>query len=363
MSLPSEEDAAPAGTEFAKGHFSVAKLPASWLVACMSSELGEKPVARVLQDIPIVLFRDGDGRAHALLDRCPHRNVPLSLGRVVGGNLQCAYHGWEFSGAGECMRVPSLVGPAANKSRRAPTFHTREQDGLVWVYSTAEAGPTNEPFAIELARDSRYTVVHQVVEANGTLFSTLENALDVPHTAFLHKGLFRTKSREITITARVKRTKERVEVEYIGEPRPPGIVGKVLSPSGGVVQHTDRFILPCIAQVEYAIGEENHIVVTAAMTPVSDFVTRIHSVTCVRTRLPTKALAKLIKPLALKIFRQDAVVLAQQTALIKRFGGERFVHTEIDVIGKHIWRLLKERERGEPMSDAVAFEGEAKLVV
>ena len=44
----------------------------------------------------------------------------------------------------------------------------------------------------------------------------------------------------------------------MGEPRPPGIVGRILSPSGGLVTHFDRFILPSIAQVEYRIGTENH---------------------------------------------------------------------------------------------------------
>ena len=35
---------------------------------------------------------------------------------------------------------------------------------------------------------------------------------------------------------------------------PEGLVARILSPSGGVVTHFDRFILPCITEVEYAIG-------------------------------------------------------------------------------------------------------------
>ena len=53
-----------------------------WYPACMAHDLGRSPQAITLMDIPLVLFRDGAGAAHALLDRCPHRNVPLSLGRV-----------------------------------------------------------------------------------------------------------------------------------------------------------------------------------------------------------------------------------------------------------------------------------------
>jgi phenylpropionate dioxygenase-like ring-hydroxylating dioxygenase large terminal subunit len=29
----------------------------------------------------------------AMRDRCPHRLVPLSAGRIVGDQVECAYHG------------------------------------------------------------------------------------------------------------------------------------------------------------------------------------------------------------------------------------------------------------------------------
>ena len=42
--------------------------------------------------------RDSAGRPSALVDRCPHRNLALSLGTVhPDGNLECAYHGWRFA--------------------------------------------------------------------------------------------------------------------------------------------------------------------------------------------------------------------------------------------------------------------------
>ena len=65
-----------------KPHLSVAKLTRFFYVACLSEELVKGPLARVIAGVPLVLFRS-HGRAGALLDRCPHRNVPLSLGRVL----------------------------------------------------------------------------------------------------------------------------------------------------------------------------------------------------------------------------------------------------------------------------------------
>src|SRR5258706_15323621 len=78
-----------------KPHLSVAKLTRFFYVACLAEELGASPLPRVIAGVPLVLFRSG-GRAAALIDRCPHRNVPLSLGRVLAdGRLECAYHGWQ----------------------------------------------------------------------------------------------------------------------------------------------------------------------------------------------------------------------------------------------------------------------------
>jgi phenylpropionate dioxygenase-like ring-hydroxylating dioxygenase large terminal subunit len=336
-----------------KARASVVRLPDQWFIACASDELGARaPRAVTIQDVPLVIFRGEDGVA-ALLDRCPHRNVPLSIGRVADDHtLECAYHGWRFGRDGGCRAIPSLVEGGSAKARNAIAFPAIEQDGWVWVYSTPTdqldaAMPESTPHRFALIDAPGYTSVRQSVVARATLYSTIENALDVPHTAFLHKGLFRSDSRGVTITAKVRRARDRVEAEYVGEPRPPGLVAKILSPSGGIVEHFDRFILPSIAQVEYKIGTENHFLADTVMTPVSDFETRLFAVVSFRSRLPGAVLAPIVKPLAMRVFQQDAEVLRLQTETIQRFGGEQFASTEIDVLGRHIWRLLKAAERGD----------------
>src|SRR5262245_19283114 len=86
-----------------KAHLSVARLANYWYFACQSRELGKRPLARTVLGVPLVIFRGEGGKPAALLDRCPHRNAPLSIGRVIGGGrLECAYHGWQFDGAGAC---------------------------------------------------------------------------------------------------------------------------------------------------------------------------------------------------------------------------------------------------------------------
>jgi len=154
----------------------------------------------------------------------------------------------------------------------------------------------------------------------------------------------------VEIEVVVRSGADRIEAEYIGEPRPPGVAGRMLAPGGGVVQHWDRFILPSITQVEYRL-EDNHLLVTSALTPVTPTETRLHSAVTFSLRVPHALIKALLPPLAGLIFAQDARILRRQAETIDRFGGEQFASTEIDVLGQGILRLLRRAERGEPGPD------------
>jgi phenylpropionate dioxygenase-like ring-hydroxylating dioxygenase large terminal subunit len=342
------------------GHLSVARLLDAWYVACLSRELGQRPLSSTIHGIPLVLFRDASGQPRAFLDRCPHRNIPLSLGKITStGRLRCAYHGWEFDGSGACAFVPSLCDEAPGRAGAVPTFPVRELDGLVHVWTRPGAAPDTEPVRSSYASNPRYTTVLRAVVAESTLHAAVENALDVPHTAFLHRGLFRGRREPVEITAVVTRDERSVQAEYVGEPRPPGLVARLLSPSGGVVQHWDRFVLPCVAEVEYRLGEESHFVVTTWCTPEGDTRTRLYAAVSFRLPLPGWLVRPFLQPFALRIFAQDARILRQQTAAIRRFGGERYSSTAVDVLGPQIWRLLRRAELGRLHSPPDAADHES----
>jgi hypothetical protein len=214
--------------------------------------------------------------------------------------------------------------------------------------------------------DARYTHAHRRVEAPGTLHQTIENALDVPHTSFLHKGLFRGTGERNNIDAVVKRWNDRVECQYVGEPRPQGLAARLLAPGGGEVTHFDRFFLPSVAQVDYSLGDDSHVVVTSLCTPVEDFHTVLFAIVSLRLgRVPGWAAKTVMDPIGRKIFAQDAKILKLQTDLVHRFGGEQFVSTEIDLLGPHIWRLMKAAEKApvEPDEGEPGFETRASLNV
>ena len=324
-----------------------------WYVACASHELKDRPLARTVLDVPLVLFRGPN--PSALLDRCAHRNIPLSEGRCVDGLLECRYHGWRYGETGRCLKIPGLPGEADRDVRAVPRFATRESDGFVWVWDQADVEPPDVPFALP-PREPGETEIRRTVEVEAGLLPALENALDVPHTAVLHRGLFRGSREPRRIKVKVARTPEGIQAEYVGEPRPSGWAAKILSPSGGEVVHFDRFIRPSIAQVEYRLGTEARFLVNSICAPVSESLTRLYAVVRFRTRLPGWLVKLLLNPVATRIFEQDRSILKSQGEALRRWKGEHYTSTAVDVLGLQIARILKGADTGEDWSREIEME-------
>src|SRR5437773_12453990 len=98
-----------------------------WYIAAPSREVGRQPVRRVVEGETLVLFRDSVGKVQALIDRCAHRGMALSRGRVVGDCVECPYHGWRYDGAGAVRAVPALcAGERLPQPRSMRAYPTRE---------------------------------------------------------------------------------------------------------------------------------------------------------------------------------------------------------------------------------------------
>jgi len=146
-----------------------------------------KPLALTLAGEPIVLFRSGD-RVAALLDRCPHRGVALSLGQVTpAGTLECPFHGWQFAGSGECAAVPlSSVRPAQREKLGARALPVREIGGLVWVRTSLGEAP-DEPEVPDSLRDPEWARWFYVGTWKTHWTRAMENMLDYVHLPFVHR--------------------------------------------------------------------------------------------------------------------------------------------------------------------------------
>ncbi|WP_436794335.1 Rieske 2Fe-2S domain-containing protein [Actinospongicola halichondriae] len=347
----------------AEGRYSVAFPRRHWYPACQSSDLGSKPLAVELMETPVVVFRDGAGAPHALVDRCPHRNAPLSLGRVASdGSLQCGYHGWCFDGAGTCTDVPGLDADAAAPNRAVPSFAVTESDGFVWIWGEPGGEPAGRPFALPALDDRRVGRTVFVCDVESTMHASIENALDVPHTAFLHGGIFRGRKEPREITAIRRELPDGLEVQYVGEPLGFGPLTLDRSQTEKTFDHWDRFFLPGIAQIEYGVDGWIRIFNTILHLPMAPFRTRAWFVLDYSSPLPASIAGAVVRARGPKIMRQDADMLAAQTATARRFGGERYTSTELDLLGRGIWRLLRQAERAETSDADEAPDGDAEPV-
>ena len=54
----------------------------------------------------VAVFRTGDNQLYALLDRCPHKQGPLSQGIVHGRAVTCPLHSWNIELESGNARAP-----------------------------------------------------------------------------------------------------------------------------------------------------------------------------------------------------------------------------------------------------------------
>src|SRR6266480_2486452 len=107
-----------------------------WYPVLQSEELPQgKPVGFMALGEPLVAWRDAKVKPCVVRDRCPHRSIKLSVGRVYDGNLQCILHGLRFDGEGRCVLIP--WDEEENRRRKAPSvaaYPAQELGGYVWSF-------------------------------------------------------------------------------------------------------------------------------------------------------------------------------------------------------------------------------------
>jgi phenylpropionate dioxygenase-like ring-hydroxylating dioxygenase large terminal subunit len=157
-----------------------------WHPVAALSALGGAPLPVRLLEEDLVLWRDGAGALHAWPDRCPHRGAKLSLGRVCGDRLECAYHGWQFDAQGQCVQVPALPGFVPPASHRVAHYEVQAAYGLAWV-RLAGSRDVLPVFAAE--EDARLRKLNcGPYEVATSAPRVVENFLDLSHFAFVHEG-------------------------------------------------------------------------------------------------------------------------------------------------------------------------------
>ena len=104
-----------------------------WYPVGLSADLAKGEVTGIdLCDGRIVVFRGDDGIARAMLPYCKHMGADLSVGDVVGNEIRCAFHHWQYGGDGRCTKIET--GDRIPSAAVLRTLPLEDRDGLLWVW-------------------------------------------------------------------------------------------------------------------------------------------------------------------------------------------------------------------------------------
>jgi phenylpropionate dioxygenase-like ring-hydroxylating dioxygenase large terminal subunit len=330
--------------------FQSGTLHENWYVAALSRQVtAKKPYAATVMEEPLVLFRDADGRASALLDRCLHRNAPLSKGALFDGCIGCPYHGWTYNGKGDLVIVPSEnQTPEPHAGLAVQRFPTVEQDGLVWAYmGTPARAAEKQPFRFPHSGEAGWRSYFMLTEFDGDVTDLVENFMDVPHTEFVHSGWFRRAANAKPVEVTVQRTADAVHVEYFKPDDSIGFANWLLNPDRQPMTHTDRFYMPNVTRVDYMWGERRGFVITSQITPITPKRALVYTAITFRFGI-FNWLARLGLPAYTRaVIEQDVRIMALQTANLSRFAGRCFHGTDADAIHRAIESLRDYATSGE----------------
>lgn len=161
------------------------------------------PHGKRVMGLDVVVWWDkNENQWKVFNDLCPHRLAPLSEGRIdQWGRLQCVYHGWCFSGSGDCKLIPQAPpdGPPVNTFKKAcvAVYPSTVQNGMVWFWPSSDPKfkdilqHKKPPFIPELD-DPSYTHLMANRDIHYGYEVLIENLMDPSHVPYAHYGLMRT---------------------------------------------------------------------------------------------------------------------------------------------------------------------------
>ena len=284
-----------------------------------------KPTPFTLLGRDLVIWWDSTATCWRVFeDKCPHRLAPLSEGRIADdGLLECPYHGWAFSGEGQCDRIPQQVEDlAAQASSRAcvTSLPTTERQGLLFAYPGVpeNASLTPVPIVEPLEESpSEWVCIDTFRDLPYDAVTLLENVIDASHIPYTHHRSVGNRAFAGPVELEVKESgKQGFKGIWESGPR-----------RGTLGQQDTMFIAPCLMWHDLTSKQFGRTLTVVYATPIRKGYCRIFA------RFPFKFSSKIpglfmkLTPRWLSHIGQNAVLeddqifLHHQERYLEEFGG------------------------------------------
>ncbi len=329
-----------------------------WYGVLESEEVNStKPIAFKRLNENLVFWRDSAGQVFAMRDVCPHRQAKLSAGKVIGDNIQCPFHGFEFNGQGACQLIPAngKNGPRP-KVFQVKSFPTREAHGFIWVWNgEARAKDDYPPIPFfEGLENYSYGTFRRHWATHYT--RAIENQLDLAHLPFVHYDTIGRGGRKLVNGPYTELTDDNslyVWIDLVQDqgqlPIRPGVMPKPTNDWGLCFKFPNIWMLNVSKKFK----------ITVAFVPIDDentlmYVRGYHNF--VKSAWLSKIISKLSVPLNARILKQDEAVV--MTQLPKQGGlesGDHYIPADRPILQYHTRRqqLIEEAARSYSYKDEI----------
>jgi phenylpropionate dioxygenase-like ring-hydroxylating dioxygenase large terminal subunit len=162
-------------------------IPNQWYIILESREIKKGKIVSVMRmGEKMVAWRNTKGDLSVLADRCPHRGVALSAGKLTGDCIQCPFHGFQYDITGTCRLVPANGKNAAlPKALHVRYYPVREEHGFIYIWW---GEPRNEYPPVPWFESIPDRMVYATLKDHWAIHYSraIENQLDVVHLPFIH---------------------------------------------------------------------------------------------------------------------------------------------------------------------------------
>ncbi len=324
-----------------------------WYAIAWATDLKPKKVlTATIWQSTVALFRDRQNQVQAVENVCPHKGVSLDQGNVQGDTIACPYHGWEFNGQGECLRIPYFPPEQKLPCVQMRSYPVQEKYGLIWVFPGDPALAETQLLEIPEYDDPNYLLIPIGADFKAHFSICNENTMDVFH-GHLHKNL---QGWFNPVLLKLRETETSIEAKYQLSYR--GIVSRLLGLSQSADQVTTKVISVDYRYPNYVSHLPGISSLYLMRLPVSPQQSRSFSLLFLNLGLPP-GLLKILRPvlqplilnlLVLRFLRQDIEMIESEQENYLKNPQRRYVEVNpaIAAVQRLIVRQYEQFVRSTP---------------